>query len=88
MERILDRLNLLISLAERSLDSTKNTKKLLAYQSKVSELENYYSSPEWKKDFELDEQGAFPSTLKRGVLSEDGIYDALEKNKELIAEMV
>ena len=78
---------MLTSLAESSLDSGKNIKKLQAYQSKVAELEKYYSTPEWKKDFDLDEQGAFPSTLKRGVLSEDGIYDALEINREIMEKL-
>ena len=29
------------------------------------------------KDFEADEAGKLPKDLKRGVLSEDGIYDLL-----------
>ena len=37
-----------------------------------------------KDDFALDEEGLLPNNLKRGVLSEDGIYDALEWNKELM----
>ncbi|MBP3197255.1 MAG: DUF4298 domain-containing protein [Butyrivibrio sp.] len=32
----------------------------------------------------MDEEGLLPRDLKRGVLSEDGIYDALERNKELV----
>lgn len=87
MEKILDRLNLLTSLAESDLNFSKTKKKLLSYQAKVKELENYYSSPEWKKDFKLDEEGKIPQTIKRGVISEDGIYDALERNKELMAEI-
>ncbi|MBP5358908.1 MAG: DUF4298 domain-containing protein [Treponema sp.] len=87
MEKILDNLNALMSSLENDLNSKVNVKRFLAYQKKVIRLENYYSGPEWKKDFELDEQGAFPPSLKRGVLSEDGIYDALEKNKELMAKI-
>jgi len=40
-------------------------------------LEAYYNSPQWRKDFEADEAGKLPKDLKRGVLSEDGIYDLL-----------
>ena len=38
----------------------------------------------WKDDYALDEEGLLPKNLKRGVLSEDGIYDALERNRELM----
>ena len=40
-------------------------------------LEKYYTSADWKKDFALDEAGLLPAGLKRGVLSEDGIYNLL-----------
>lgn len=40
-------------------------------------LVDYYVSGRWLEDYELDEQGYFPSDLKRGVLSEDGLYDFL-----------
>ena len=43
----------------------------------IAKLENYYTSPQWRKDFEADEAGKLPKDLKRGVLSEDGIYDLL-----------
>lgn len=32
----------------------------------------------------MDEAGKLPKNLKRGVLSEDGIYNVLERNKELL----
>ena len=31
----------------------------------------------------MDEAGIFPEKLKRGVLSQDGIWNILERNKEL-----
>ena len=43
----------------------------------IAKLETYYNSPQWRKDFEADEAGKLPKGLKRGVLSEDGIYDLL-----------
>ena len=45
----------------------------------ISGLEAYYASAEWKQDFEADEAGLLPQKLKRGVLSEDGLYALLEK---------
>ena len=46
----------------------------------LRELSEYYGSPAWKRDLAADEAGLLPKDLKRGVLSEDGIYDLLEKN--------
>ena len=52
-------------------------------QDSIRELAAYYSSPEWKKDFIDDEKGKLPKDLKRGVLSEDGIYNLLDDNIEM-----
>jgi hypothetical protein len=52
-------------------------------QSEIRMLEEYYQSEEWKQDFILDENGLLPTDLKRGVLSEDGIYNLLEQFAEL-----
>ena len=40
-------------------------------------LEDYYSSGKWLADYEADEAGAYPPELKRGVLSQDGLYELL-----------
>ncbi len=40
-------------------------------------LREYYGGPLWREDFEADEAGKLPRELKRGVLSEDGLYDLL-----------
>ena len=49
----------------------------------LRELERYYTGPEWKEDFEADEAGLLPETLRRGVLSEDGIDSVLERFREI-----
>ena len=54
------------------------------YQSEIRVLEEYYASQEWKDDYETDERGEFPQDLKRGVLSQDGIYELLERNREML----
>ncbi len=46
-------------------------------------LEAYLESPEWREDLEADEAERFPADLPRGVLSEDGIWNALENQREL-----
>ena len=47
-----------------------------AIREDLKNLEHYYET-EWMKDYESDEKGELPSDLKRGVLSEDGLYDLL-----------
>lgn len=64
---------------------------LATLRSAISILEAYYTSPAWRADFEADEAGLLPSDLKRGVLSEDGIYNLLEEYKRVeegVKEMI
>ena len=49
-------------------------------QVKVSLLNQYLESGQWLRDFELDEKGELPKDLKRGILSEDGLYKAFLKH--------
>ena len=46
-------------------------------------LREYLDSGQWKADFEADEAGEIPAGVKRGVLSEDGLYDLLEQADQL-----
>ena len=50
-------------------------------EEKLRLLEAYYTSGEWQEDYEADERGEFPPDLKRGVLSQDALYDLLERVK-------
>ena len=54
----------------------------------VRQLEAYYTSDDWKRDYADDEAGLLPADLKRGVLSQDGIYDLLESFGELTEDMM
>ena len=71
MEGLLDKSTEVIARLEQALED------FAALQPDIAELEAYYTSPQWRKDFEADEAGKLPKDLKRGVLSEDGIYDLL-----------
>lgn len=42
-------------------------------------------SGQWKADFEADEAGEIPDEVKRGVLSEDGLYDLLQGAEKIVA---
>ena len=66
-EKIMDRV--------QALDSNSPEHKKL-----LGELSAYYISDAWKRDFAADEAGLLPKDLKRGVLSEDGIYNLLEES--------
>ncbi len=47
-------------------------------------LAAYYDGPQWRMDFESDEAGQIPEQIKRGVLSEDAIYDVLTSYEEML----
>ncbi len=69
---------------------TKLSEALEAYRSEQDELSilnSYYGSDEWKQDFADDEAGRLPKDLKRGVLSEDGVWDVLSENQVLLVRM-
>ena len=81
MEGLLDKSTEIIRRLEQAL------KDFEALQTDVAELEAYYSSPQWRKDFEADEAGKLPKDLKRGVLSEDGVWNVLEDYRRLHNEL-
>jgi hypothetical protein len=56
-------------------------------QEDIRALESYYGSEEWKQDFADDEAHRLPEDLKRGVLSEDAIWNMLEDNQTLKTRM-
>lgn len=45
----------------------------------LKHLSDYMDSGLWLKDYELDEKGLLPKELKRGVLSQDGLYNLLSE---------
>lgn len=53
-------------------------------QADVYELSAYYESDLWMADYEADEAGELPADMKRGVLSEDGLYNLLAEYEELL----
>ena len=58
-----------------------------AAQKVLKKLSDYYGSTLWMKDYEDDEAGKLPEGLKRGVLSEDAVYDLLTDHHELVLRM-
>ena len=62
--------------------------KYLKAQEAIQILSDYYVSDVWKQDFADDEAGRLPKDLKRGVLSEDGIWNLLSDSRELNIRML
>lgn len=44
-------------------------------------LKQYVDSGQWLRDYELDEQGLLPKELKRGVLSQDALWNFLTQKE-------
>ena len=53
----------------------------------LEELIHYYESPRWLADYDADNSGLLPSDLKRGVLSQDAVYDLLADHARLLDTM-
>ena len=77
MEEAMDRAGAAISALERALELYRGA------QPDLRALDAYLQSDAWKADFAADEAGALPDGLKRGVLSEDGLYDLLDSDAQL-----
>ena len=67
--------------AVRELDEA--VQRFSAVKPDLDALRAYQSSGQWLLDFEADEAGKIPADVKRGVLSEDGLYNLLQEVDEL-----
>lgn len=81
MEEKLDRALAAIGGMDRALEA------YLAAQADIRDLEEYLSGARWREDLAADEAGLLPRDLRRGVLSEDGIFHMLEENTELLQRL-
>lgn len=81
-ETLLDRIAPVLENLEEALDAFEGI------QEDVKELAAYYEDDDWREDFEADEAGKLPADLKRGVLSEDGIYDVLSGHYALTIRLL
>ena len=77
MERRLNAASAAVKRLESALDKWE------AAQEAIAALDEYYGSDLWQQDFADDEAGLLPADLKRGVLSEDGIWNLLADVSEL-----
>lgn len=73
MERCFD---ILCGITPEQLRDSPELQKLL------KDLKCYFESGRWLRHYIMDEQGRIPKDLKRGVLSQDGVYNLLNALKE------
>ena len=52
-------------------------------QESIKKLTDYYESDLWLSDYEADSEGRIPRDLKRGVLSEDAVYNLLAEIEDM-----
>ncbi len=81
-EAVLDGIAPVLAELETALD------RFDSIQEDVRALSEYYGSEAWNEDLAADEAGQLPSDLKRGVLSEDGIYDVLDSHYQLTVRLL
>lgn len=77
MELYLDRASAAVMQLSAALDN------YIDVQESISALDEYYSSDDWKQDYADDEAGLLPPNLRRGVLSEDAVWNLLSDTKEM-----
>ena len=76
-ESLLDQVKKELGRMQTKKDGSPELKK------RLQELDEYYGSVIWFQDYNADLAGELPEDLKRGVLTEDGIYDVLMDYQEL-----
>ena len=81
MEQRLDRASQVVLKLSAALDDYAETLE------DIRALESYYGSEEWKRDVADDKAHRLPKDLKRGVLSEDAIWNMLEDHLDIKARM-
>ena len=66
---IIERITYMEALFDRALE----TKEI------PQELTDYYFGGQWLQDYQADERGELPEDLKRGILSQDGLWNLMEE---------
>lgn len=60
---------------------------LLEQWENICTLNDYLDSGEWQADFEADERGEISKDGSRAVLSEDGLYNLLDRLQDVLGQM-
>ena len=88
----IDRIKYMEGCFDRASEAVKHLTAALDLYAEVQEdirqLSDYYGSKDWKRDFAADEAGRLPADLKRGVLSEDAVWNLLTDIKAIDERIV
>ena len=79
MEDRYDEVTRVLAALEEAVDEYED------FKSEIDALKEYMASGQWKEDYEADEAGQLPSGLKRGVLSQDALYNLLNDADQIVA---
>jgi hypothetical protein len=79
MEQLLNEASAAVSALDQAIAGYQ------AAEAAIAALRRYYEGGQWMEDFQADAEGKLPSTLPRGVLTEDAIYDLLTDQVRLRA---
>ena len=81
VEKTIERIRKMERIFDALLSAAKENPEKLKTDPEIAEMLNtlilYYEGGQWLKDYEADEKGLLPENLKRGVLSEDGVYNLI-----------
>lgn len=53
----------------------------------IIDLDQYLASGDWQKDYEAEERGELRKDIPKDVLSEDGLYNALQSLDQVLKDM-
>lgn len=81
MEQNLDTVSEAVQRLSNALDAYTTVRPQL------QELIDYYESSQWLADYDADCAGLISADLKRGVLSQDAVYDLLAEHDRLLSVM-
>lgn len=79
MEDRYDEVTRVLAALEEAVDEYED------FKSEIDALKEYMASGQWKEDYEADKAGQLPSGLKRGVLSQDALYNLLNDADQIVA---
>ena len=77
MEQLLEKVSATVAELSNALNKYEEV------QEAIATLNEYYGSKEWKQDYADDEARLLPTNLKRGILSEDGLWNVLADCREM-----
>ncbi len=77
-------MELYLEQVQKAISKDFTPQSLASVQEALFALTDYFEHGLWLSDYEKDERGELPSDLKRGVLSQDTLYNLLQEIEEML----